>query len=127
MDEFVARLTEYMEMAEGAIVGVAPEVWDTTLTIIHFQGILWAIGATLMLCVVAAYWLFVFKRLRAIAQESYDKAFSKGVLYIFSSIGSAFLAIIACSIWFLNVDTWLSLIEPKAALVYRVGQSVGIF
>lgn len=135
MEEFIGKLNEYLVLAEEAIGQVAPEVWDLTLLIIRVQGIMWAMWAVLWAAVAIAIWSKYAKRVwrwRCEKEEELEYGSESGIpttawVILFPGLSGIVPTIIVCDSWFLDLDTWLSIIEPKAALVYRLGQSTGIF
>ena len=129
MDEILVKLNEYAVLAEQAIADIAPEVWGLTLGIIRAQGAIWTICGVVLLLAIAAYWKLVYPRLwkLAVSDKSYDGGFNRTLCIVLSSIGSGLVFLAACDIWLFEINAWLSLIEPKAALVYRIGEQMNVF
>jgi hypothetical protein len=132
MDEFLAKLNTYLAAAEQVVREGAPQVWDATLFIIQLQGAMWAGVGLLAVAALVVYWVKYFPRIWAWAAAGATEAgaYNDGGYWcaaiIPSVVGTIVFGITTVAM-LLDINTWLSLLHPQAALVYRVGVTAGVF
>jgi len=132
MEEFMTKLDEYLVAAEQAVGEAAPVVWEATLFIIRMQGIVWLLYGFLWAGLTFLYWLIAYKKVWKWADNNKSK-FTLQDDHIAIKIAAVVMGIITTGVClticlsYWSVNMLLSIFSPEAALVYRVGQTAGIF
>lgn len=127
MDKLMETLSGYLKDASHVITSYSPQVWESTLALVHFMSIVHLAVGLLGLVLCALWWgkglPYGLSKIEDVDYRAEDRwaAFN-----IAGSILMGIFSTIDVIYWFNSMSDILGLYDPKLAILYRLASAAGL-
>lgn len=124
MDKLMETLSGYLKEASNLVTSYAPQVWESTLALVHLTSIVHLVFGLLGLALCVLWWAKALPYGLAKAEDSCDDGWA--VFNIAGSILMGLASIIDIVYWFNSTSDILGVYDPKLAILYHLASAAGL-